>query len=124
MAEYTSMVQPVRELAAAEYGETVADLRIEGLNSGSAAIVLLLTSVATCLVVIRIRSQTVFARHISGWRFLAVHRRFLIANSRALGGATAPVPPRPPGLSVPGLRADRQHHSAGQPRRRTQNRCR
>lgn len=80
MAEYISMVQPVRDLAAAEYGETVADIRIEGLNLGAAAVVLLLTSVATCLVVVRVRAQTIFARHISGWCFLAVHRRFLIAE--------------------------------------------
>lgn len=84
MAEYISMVQPVRDKAAAEYGETVADLRVEGLNLGAAAIVLLLTSVATCLVVVRVRAQTVFARHISGWRFLAVHRRFLVAETLVL----------------------------------------
>lgn len=84
MAEYISMVQPVRELAAAEHGETVANLRIEGLSLGAAAIVLLLTSVATCLVVVRVRAQTIFARHISGWRFLAVHRRFLFAETLVL----------------------------------------
>lgn len=84
MAEYISMVQPVQEKAAAEYGETVADLRIEGLNLAAAAIVLLLTSVATCLVVVRIRAQTVFARHISGWRFTAAHRRFLAAETLVL----------------------------------------
>lgn len=84
MAEYISMVQPVREKAATEYGETVADLRIEALNLGAAALVLLLTSVATCLVVVRVRAQTVFARHISGWRFVTAHRRFLTAETLVL----------------------------------------
>ncbi|GAA4893858.1 hypothetical protein HNR25_001495 [Streptomonospora salina] len=61
-------------------------MRIESFNLTGASAVLLLTAIAVCIVAVRARAQTVFARHISGWTFLATHRRFLAVEAAiALG---------------------------------------
>ncbi|MFD6949073.1 hypothetical protein A6A08_06860 [Nocardiopsis sp. TSRI0078] len=77
MAEYVNTVQPVLDKAASAHATQLTLLRVETFNLVAAASVLLMTGIATCVIHVRARAQTIFARHISGWTFAATHRRFL-----------------------------------------------
>jgi len=86
VAEYVNTVQPIRDKAAAAHAAQLTMLRIELFTLTAGAAVLLMTGVAACVIHVRTHAQTVFARHISGWTFLAAHRRFLAVEAAiALG---------------------------------------
>ena len=88
-AEYVNTVPPIRDKAIAEHAEQLTQLRIESINLFASAMVLLLTGVAACVVHARTRAQAIFVRHISGWTFPAIHRRFLLLEvAVALGFTT------------------------------------
>lgn len=81
MAEYVNAVQPILNKAAGAYAADLTLLRIEAFNLVAATAVLLLAGIASCVIHVRTRAQTVFARHISGWGFVATHRRFLTVEA-------------------------------------------
>lgn len=81
MAEYVNAVQPILNKAAGAYAADLNLLRIEAFNLVAGTALLLLTGIASCVIHARTRAQTVFARHISGWGFLATHRRFLAVEA-------------------------------------------
>lgn len=74
---YISSVQPVAQQAADEYRSTVQQTRLESFNLVTGTLVLLITGIAVCIIHSRKNAQAVFARHISGWRFSAIHRTVL-----------------------------------------------
>ncbi|MFV2198678.1 hypothetical protein [Nocardiopsis sp. LOL_012] len=77
---YINGLQMVVTSLADDYAEQVRHLRLQSFNLAAATGVLVMTAVAVCLVHVRTRAQTIFAKHISGWRFTAIHRRLLVAE--------------------------------------------
>ena len=88
-AEYVNTVPPIRDKAIAEHAEQITMLRVESINLFASAMVLLLTGVAACVIHVRTRGQAVFVRHISGWTFPAIHRRFLLLEVAVALGFTS-----------------------------------
>ncbi|MBB6174868.1 hypothetical protein HNR23_004928 [Nocardiopsis mwathae] len=80
-SRYISMVEMLTTGALKEHATTLATLRTESFNLVGAAAVLVLTAVAACIIHVRTRAQTIVARHISGWTFLATHRRLLAVEA-------------------------------------------
>lgn len=77
---YINGLQMVVTSAADHHASLVRDLRLQSFNLAAATSVLLMTTVAVCIIHIRTQAQTIFARHISGWSFASTHRRLLIAE--------------------------------------------
>ncbi|WP_369696565.1 hypothetical protein [Nocardiopsis sp. YSL2] len=76
-SRYISMVETLTTSALKTHANTLMALRSEVFNLVGAGAVLLLTAAAACIIHVRARAQAIFARHISGWTFLATHRRLL-----------------------------------------------
>lgn len=74
---YVNGVQMVATSAADHHQELVRTLRLESFNLAASTAVLFMTGIAVCLIHARTHAQTIFARHISGWSFAAIHRRLL-----------------------------------------------
>jgi hypothetical protein len=88
-SRYVSMVETLTASALKDQHYSLNILRSESFNLLGAGAVLLLTAMAACIVHVRTRSQEIFARHISGWTFVATHRRLLIVEGAiALGFLT------------------------------------
>ncbi|TQN28415.1 hypothetical protein FHX37_3759 [Haloactinospora alba] len=77
MSAYVNGLRPAARDAAEEYQELVRDFRLEAFNLAAGTAVLLITGAALCIIHSRKNAQTIFARHISGWRFAATHRSLL-----------------------------------------------
>lgn len=77
---YVNGLQKVATGAADHHASLVRDLRLQGFNLAAATAVLLMTAVAVCVIHVRTQAQTIFARHLSGWRFAATHRRLLLVE--------------------------------------------
>ncbi|MEU8538784.1 hypothetical protein AB0C52_02115 [Streptomyces sp. NPDC048717] len=75
---YVTGVSPVGAHAAVQLRDLVGEFRLQLFNLAVAVLVLLITGVGACIVHSRKNAQAIFARHISGWRFAAVHRPLLI----------------------------------------------
>lgn len=80
-SRYISMVKKLTTSAARDYAATLVQLRTETFSLVGASAVLVLTAMAACIIHVRTRAQAIFARHISGWTFLAVHRRLLTVEA-------------------------------------------
>ncbi|WP_049570451.1 bacteriocin-associated integral membrane family protein [Nocardiopsis sp. SBT366] len=80
-SRYVSMVETLGTSARRAHALTVNALHTETFNLVGAGAVLLLTAMAACVVHARTRDQEIFARHISGWGFLATHRRLLTVEA-------------------------------------------
>lgn len=80
-SRYISMVETLGTSALRAHAVTVNTLRSELFNLVGAGTVLLLTAMAACVIHVRTRAQEIFARHISGWGFLAAHRRLLTSEA-------------------------------------------
>ncbi|MFD6949492.1 hypothetical protein A6A08_05150 [Nocardiopsis sp. TSRI0078] len=80
-SRYISMVEMLTTSALKEHATTLTALRSEVFNLVGASAVLLLTATAACVIHVRTRAQAVFARHISGWTFVAIHRRLLAVEA-------------------------------------------
>ncbi|RKS10278.1 hypothetical protein DFP74_6040 [Nocardiopsis sp. Huas11] len=76
-SRYIAMVETLTTSARKTHADTLMVLRSELFNLVGAGAVLLLTAAAACIIHVRTQAQTIFARHISGWTFLATHRRLL-----------------------------------------------
>ncbi|MEE2038974.1 hypothetical protein Q8791_17295 [Nocardiopsis sp. CT-R113] len=81
LAFYVTGVEPVTTTLANTNRFYTAQLRISTVNLVVVTTVLIMTSVASCLVYTRARSQHIFARYINGWTFGATHRLMLIVEA-------------------------------------------
>ncbi|OLR91849.1 hypothetical protein [Actinokineospora bangkokensis] len=70
-------VTPIADQAAAEQRSILQDFRLALFSSLAGVLVLLITGVGAVLIHTRRNAQWIFARHVSGWRFTAVHRSLL-----------------------------------------------
>ncbi|MEU3230015.1 bacteriocin-associated integral membrane family protein [Nocardiopsis alba] len=85
-SRYLAMVETLSTSTRDELARHLIVLRGELFNLVGVAVVLLLTAMAACVVHVRTRAQEIFVRHISGWTFLATHRRLLfVEGALALG---------------------------------------
>lgn len=113
-SRYVSMVETLGTSARRAHALAVHALHTEAFNLVGAGAVLLLTAMAACVVHVRTRAQEIFVRHISGWGFLATHRRLLATEAVlavgfvgwAVGNTavrlSAPDDPARPGVPVTG----------------------
>ncbi|MCY9787582.1 hypothetical protein KIK06_27255 [Nocardiopsis sp. EMB25] len=112
-SRYISMVETLTTSALVAHANTLTTLRTEMFNLVGATAVLVLTAMAACVIHVRTRAQEIFARHISGWSFVATHRRLLAVEGlialafvawavwdtlSALAAANDPGNPLPRGL--------------------------
>lgn len=81
VSRYISMVEALSTSARHEYAATLVELRTELFNLAGAGAVLLLTAVAACIIHVRAQAQSIFARHISGWTFVSIHRLLLAVEA-------------------------------------------
>ncbi|MFD6414491.1 hypothetical protein, partial [Nocardia asteroides] len=80
LGTYVTSVRPVGQSAALKLRDAVHDFRLQLFNLAAAVAVLVITGVGVCMIHARRRAQTVFARHVSGWRFTANHRLLLASE--------------------------------------------
>jgi hypothetical protein len=84
--EHISAMNPVAQRAAEEYAQAVHKLRISLLSLAAALTVLFITGIGVCVIYARRNAQAMFAKHISGWSFSAIHRGLFILDALVATG--------------------------------------
>lgn len=74
LARFILSATPVASGVAAEYQDLQREFRLNLFSAFAAALVLVITGIGTVLVHTRQNAQWIFARHVNGWRYTAVHR--------------------------------------------------
>ncbi|MER6948313.1 hypothetical protein ABT294_30225 [Nonomuraea sp. NPDC000554] len=72
---------PVAQRAVADRTQSVHKLWISVLNLTAALAVLFITGVGVCVIYARKNAQAIFAKHISGWSFCAIHRKLFVVDA-------------------------------------------
>ncbi|MGW7421031.1 hypothetical protein ACWGJB_13345 [Streptomyces sp. NPDC054813] len=80
---YVNSVSPVGQKTALDLRSSVTKLRLQIFDLVVAVIVLLIAGVGVCLIYSRKNAQSIFVRHIGGWRYVANHR-FVLAVEVAI----------------------------------------
>ncbi|MFJ7153284.1 hypothetical protein ACIQVT_34655 [Streptomyces sp. NPDC100445] len=80
---YVIAVSSVAQKTARDYKDAVSKLRIQIFNLIVAVVVLLVAGVGICIIYSRKNAQGIFARHVSGWTYVATHR-FILAVEVAI----------------------------------------
>ncbi|MEV0178162.1 hypothetical protein AB0I54_02480 [Streptomyces sp. NPDC050625] len=83
LQDYINGLSPVGQKTALDLRSAVNELRLQIFNLVVAVIVLLIAGVGVCIIYSRKNAQSIFARHISGWRYVATHR-FVLAVEAAI----------------------------------------
>ncbi|MFJ7341243.1 hypothetical protein ACIQU3_13255 [Streptomyces sp. NPDC101110] len=83
LQDYISGISPVGQKTALDLRNAVSELRLHVFNLIISAIILLIAGVGVCIIYSRRNAQTIFARHISGWRYVTTHR-FILAVELAI----------------------------------------
>ncbi|MDV6013000.1 hypothetical protein [Haloechinothrix sp. LS1_15] len=79
--EHITELAPVAGRAAAEHAEAAHELRLGALTLMAGVLVLFVTGLGVCVIYGRKNAQTIFAKHISGWTFLAIHRKLFLLDT-------------------------------------------
>ncbi|MEV3938128.1 hypothetical protein AB0K52_19365 [Glycomyces sp. NPDC049804] len=74
LARFIMSATPVAAGVAAEHQDLLREFRLNLFSAFAAALVLVVTGIGTVLVHTRQHAQWIFARHVNGWRYTAVHR--------------------------------------------------
>ncbi len=85
---YITAVSPVGQKVARDYKNSVGELRLQIFNLIAAMVVLLVAGVGICIIYSRKNAQSIFAQHVSGWRYVATHR-FILAVEVAIAAVFA-----------------------------------
>lgn len=80
---YVNSMSPVGQETALALRNSVTELRLQIFNLVIAVTVLIVAGVGVCLIYSRKNAQSVFVRHINGWRYVANHR-FVLAVEVAI----------------------------------------
>lgn len=83
LESYISGVSPVGQKTALDLKKAASELRLHVFNLIIIATILLITGVGVCIIYSRKNAQRIFARHISGWKYVATHR-FILAVELAI----------------------------------------
>ncbi|MFF4896725.1 hypothetical protein [Streptomyces sp. NPDC001068] len=81
--DYVNSVSPVGQKTALDLRSSVTKLRLQVFDLAVAVTVLLIAGVGVCLIYARKNAQSIFVRHIGGWRYVANHR-FILAVEVAI----------------------------------------
>lgn len=81
---YVRAVVPLAEQAAVEQQTVARELRLALLTALIGMLVLVITGIGVVLIHARRNSQLIFARHVNGWSFPAVHRGLLAVEAVVL----------------------------------------
>lgn len=77
LSRFVISVTPVAANAAEESRDLSREFRLGLFSAFAAALVLIITGIGAVLVHARQNAQWIFARYVSGWRYIAVHRLLL-----------------------------------------------
>ncbi|MFJ2513734.1 hypothetical protein ACIPEL_21610 [Streptomyces griseoviridis] len=80
---YVNSVSPVGQKTALDLRNATNKLRLQIFNLVVAMIVLVIAGIGVCLIYSRKNAQSIFVRHIGGWRYVTSHR-FIIAVEVAI----------------------------------------
>ncbi|MFB7133865.1 hypothetical protein ACFCZY_19830 [Streptomyces sp. NPDC056237] len=83
LQKYINAVSPVGQKTALDLRNSVSELRLQIFNLIISVIVILIAGVGVCLIYARKNAQSIFAKRISGWRYIATHR-FILAVEMAI----------------------------------------
>ncbi len=81
---FVRAVVPVAEKAALETQTLAREFRLAMLTAGVGVLVLVITGIGVVLIHTRRNAQLIFARHVSGWRFVSAHRALLVVEGAVL----------------------------------------
>ncbi|MFE9770740.1 bacteriocin-associated integral membrane family protein [Streptomyces sp. NPDC005931] len=81
LQSYISAMSPVGQKTALDLRNAVNELRLQMFNLIVAVMVLLIAGVGVCIIYSRKNAQTIFVRHFSGWRYVAIHRFIIIVEA-------------------------------------------
>ncbi|MFW6720670.1 hypothetical protein ACHZ98_10915 [Streptomyces sp. MAR4 CNY-716] len=81
MRTYIAALLPVKQKAAVDMRAAAYEFRLKSFNLAAGTAVLLITATGICIVHARKNAQSIFVRHISGWRFAAIHRTVLLSEA-------------------------------------------
>ncbi|RBQ14147.1 hypothetical protein DP939_42060 [Spongiactinospora rosea] len=87
--EHISEMNPVAQRAAEDYAEATHVLRLSLLSLAAAVAVLFIAGMGVCVIYTRKNAQAVFAKYISGWSFVRIHRRLLALDAVTAAGLLA-----------------------------------
>ncbi|CAM5303040.1 MULTISPECIES: hypothetical protein [Streptomyces] len=88
LQSYINGISPVGQKSALDLRKSVSELRLQVFNLIITAVILVIAGVGLCIIYSRKNAQIIFARHISGWRYVATHR-FLLAVEVAIAAIFA-----------------------------------
>ncbi|MFK4206652.1 bacteriocin-associated integral membrane family protein [Streptomyces sp. NPDC030920] len=83
LQKYINAVSPIGQKTSLDLRNSVSKLRLQIFNLAVSVIVILIAGVGACLIYARKNTQSIFARRISGWRYVATHR-FILAVEAAI----------------------------------------
>ncbi|WP_124717111.1 hypothetical protein [Streptomyces sp. ADI95-17] len=83
LQNYINAVSPVAQKTALDLRNSVSELRLQIFNLIVSVIVILVAGVGVCLIYARKNAQVIFAKRISGWRYISTHR-FILAVEAAI----------------------------------------
>jgi hypothetical protein len=86
---HISEINSIRQQAAEEHAQAVYKLRLSIFSLVAALVVLFVTGIAVCVIYARKNAQAIFAKHISGWSFLGIHRWVFILDTLVAAGLLA-----------------------------------
>ncbi|MGW3461035.1 hypothetical protein ACWDE9_16225 [Streptomyces olivaceoviridis] len=87
MQSYTNGMSPVGQKSALDLRNSISKLRLQMFNL-IIAVVIVIAGVGLCIIYSRKNAQMIFARHISGWRYVGTHR-FVLAVEVAIAAIFA-----------------------------------
>ncbi|MEU1013259.1 hypothetical protein [Streptomyces sp. NPDC005890] len=88
LQSYVNGMSPVGQKSALDLRKSVSELRLQVFNLIIAAVILAVAGAGLCIIYSRKNAQMIFARHISGWRYVATHR-FVLAVELAIAAIFA-----------------------------------
>jgi hydrogenase maturation factor len=89
---YVRAVVPLSEQAAVEQQTVARELRLALLTALIGMLVLVITGIGVVLIHSRRNAQLIFARHVNGWSFPAVHRSLFAVEAVVLAVVIGVVP--------------------------------
>ncbi|HEY8982993.1 MAG TPA: hypothetical protein VIU15_25875 [Streptomyces sp.] len=88
LQNYINGMSPVGQKTAMDLRNATSELRLHLFNFLIAATILVIAGVGICIIYSRRNAQTIFARHITGWTYVATHR-FILATEIAIAAIFA-----------------------------------
>lgn len=92
LAQYVLAITPVTENVAVEYEELMREFRVSAFSALAGVLVLVISGIGAVLIHAGRSAQWIFARHVNGWRYTAVHRTMIVIEAVVCAGLIAWLP--------------------------------